>query len=123
MFLWNLDPRAGARICSSTHTKMVPVRQMEEIYHHYSHTETSLAREYPSLSYEGFLAAIVDCANRVKTDETPFLSETVRAFIAKYVLRAERIKAPGIVKTRVKPWPGKKGGPKKKAAGKSSGSK
>lgn len=110
------DPRAGARIRSSTPGRMLSVSQMEDMFHHYSHVETvepSGCETYPSLSYEGFLAGIVDCSART-IPETRFLSEAVRAFISKYVLRAKRITAPGIIKTRVKtPTPRKAIGRKK----------
>lgn len=83
---------------------MLSVNQMEEMFHHYSHTEALEPQHcvsYPSLSYEGFVAGIVDCSAKIIPD-VRFLSEAVRAFISKYVLKAKRITASGIIKTRVK---------------------
>jgi hypothetical protein len=50
----------------------------------------------PVLSYESFLAAIVQTAGKLRRPEVPYLSEALREYILRYLARAQRITPHGI---------------------------
>lgn len=85
-----LDPRAGARIRSSQSKPMISVSEMERVCLKYACERKD--DEGSHLSYEGFLACLIDCSS--KLSNIRFLSEALRDIIHRYVLQAEKIVPP-----------------------------
>eukprot|EP00210_Caulerpa_lentillifera_P001829 g1759.t1 len=81
------DPRAGARISSNKHSLMLPVVEIQKLFHDYAVSEGDSGSKL--LTFEGFLASLVSCSQKLST--LSFLSECLRDFIMRYVLKAQNL--------------------------------
>ena len=74
------DIRAGARIRSTVHFLMLKTAECEAIFKQYSRPDeqaTADAAE-PVLTYEGFMAALVHTAYKIRRPDIHYLSEAIR---------------------------------------------
>ena len=87
-----LDPRPGARISSSRQRLMISVSEMQKIFSRYTRQVTEDSKEPQALSFEGFLACLIECSP--KLSNLSFLSENLRDLIQRYVIKAEKVDPP-----------------------------
>lgn len=81
-----LDPRAGARIRSNRHSLMIPVVEIQKLFFDFGVRESDSGTKL--LAFEGFLACLISCSQKLSS--LPFLSECLRDFIGRYVLKAQK---------------------------------
>ena len=87
---------------------MISVSEMQKIFSRYTRQVTGDSKEPQALSFEGFLACLVECSP--KLSNLSFLSETLRDLIQRYVIKADKVDPssklagdqPNRKKTRVK---------------------
>lgn len=81
-----LDPRAGARIRSNKNSLMIPVVEIQKMFFDFGVKESNTGTKL--LAFEGFLACLISCSQKLSS--LPFLSECLRDFIGRYVLKAQK---------------------------------
>ncbi|KAL6756783.1 hypothetical protein V8C86DRAFT_2641239 [Haematococcus lacustris] len=99
------DIRAGARIRSLQHFRMLHPTDCENIFARYSQPDTNASRHGkadPVLTYEAFLSALVHVAAKLRRPEVPYLSESLREYILRYLSRASRVTPQGTAKGAVR---------------------
>ncbi|MEW5310692.1 MAG: hypothetical protein WDW38_002463 [Sanguina aurantia] len=91
------DPRYGAVYRPTLGMKagvqaVLKVSDCEEVFRRYAALDLEAVNaQAPVLSYESFLAVIVDFSNRLRNRDIPYLSEGLRDYILNYLARANRI--------------------------------
>lgn len=91
------DPRYGAVYRPTLGIRagiqaVLKVSDCEEVFRRYSALDLeAMNAQAPVLSYESFLAVIVDFSNRLRNKDIPYLSEGLRDYILNYLARANRI--------------------------------
>lgn len=71
---------------------VLKVSDCEEVFRRYSALDLEAVNaQAPVLSYESFLAVLVDFSNRLRNKDIPYLSEGLRDYILNYLARANRI--------------------------------
>ncbi|KXZ44324.1 hypothetical protein GPECTOR_69g417 [Gonium pectorale] len=98
------DARANSRVSNVTAPhKMLHPRDCEALFRTYAKIDpNAINTSAPVLSYEGFLAAVVDVSFRVKRFDNPYLSEAVREYILSYVARANKMSPTGLRRGQVR---------------------
>jgi hypothetical protein len=98
------DPRASSRFSPNTGpNKMLLPRDCEVIFRAYAKMDpAAIGTSAPVLTYESFLAAIIDCAMRVKRTDNPYLSEAIREYVLTYVSHANKMSPMGLRRGQVR---------------------